>query len=196
MIKLIVGLGNPGNKYTFTRHNIGFKIIDSFLEAEEVQVIKQQNILGDLFQVNFLENKYFILKPSTYMNRSGIAVQRVANFFSFSSENILVVHDELDLPLGKIKFKQGGGTAGHNGLKSVCACLGSNAFLRLRIGIGRPQKGEDIADYVLSPFYVEEQEMLARIIKTSVEAIKCCLIQGFARAQEKFNSLNLENIFV
>ncbi len=192
MVKLIVGLGNPGEKYTDTRHNIGFKIVDGFLSLKEVEILKKQNNLGELFQVVFLQNKYFFLKPFTYMNRSGIAVQKVAHFFSIPSEEILVIHDELDLPLGRIKFKQGGGTAGHNGLKSICEFLGANSFLRLRIGIGRPQRGEDIADYVLSSFYPEEQELVAKVINTGIEGLKVCLDQGFAKAQEGFNSLWLE----
>lgn len=193
MIKLVVGLGNPGPRYAFTRHNLGFMIVDNFLALPEVTILKkkQQKEKGELTEIFYQEAKYLFLKPYTYMNRSGLAVREVVNFFSFQPEEILVVHDELDLPLGSIKFKKGGGTAGHNGLKSICDHLGSKEFLRMRVGIGRPKRGETIADYVLNSFYPEEKDLVDQVLENGVKALKICLQESFLSAQQKFNSLKV-----
>lgn len=195
MIKLVVGLGNPGPRYAFTRHNLGFLIVDSFLVLPEVTILKkkQQKEKGELTEVFYQESKYLFLKPYTYMNRSGLAVGEVANFFSLQPEEILVIHDELDLPLGSIKFKKGGGTAGHNGLKSICEHLGSKDFLRMRVGIGRPKRGEDIADYVLSSFYPEEKDLVDQVLENGVKALGICLQESFLTAQQHFNSLKIQS---
>ncbi|SDN23797.1 peptidyl-tRNA hydrolase, PTH1 family [Desulfonauticus submarinus] len=193
MIKLVVGLGNPGARYKDTRHNIGFQIVDRCLEEKGLNVEKENFSLGELFFIRELDNKQkiFFLKPFTYMNASGIAVSKIAFFYKILPSEILVIHDELDLPLGRLKFKAGGGTAGHNGIKSICRELGNRDFLRLRVGIGRPLYGEDIASFVLSPFYKEQQKKWQDVIKIAKEAVFCCLKEGFIKAQEKFNRKNI-----
>ena len=184
---LIAGLGNPGDKYKNNRHNIGFQIIDTYL------TFFSQNKLIDKFDseytsINFKENKLHIIKPKTFMNESGIAVNKCINFFKIPSENLIVIYDEMDLSPGNIKIKFGGGSAGHNGIKSIINCLGSEKFTRVRIGIGKPVNKEKISSYVLSNFTNDELNLFNEI-KTNIKyIIEDLVLEGLPFAMNKFNS--------
>tara|TARA_B100000424_G_scaffold227716_1_gene188541 strand:- start:55 stop:618 length:564 start_codon:yes stop_codon:yes gene_type:complete len=167
-MKLIVGLGNPGERYKQTRHNVGFMVLD--------KLIKQSTVEGwdkkfDSFftKIIIAQKSMILLKPLTFMNVSGHAVQKVKNFYDIDPNNIVIIHDDIDLELGKIKLKKGGGDGGHNGLKSIIKLIGSE-FNRIRIGIGRPEK-ISVSSYVLNNFREEEVPLLKKIILKSCEGI-------------------------
>jgi PTH1 family peptidyl-tRNA hydrolase len=143
---LLVGLGNPGQEYAQTRHNAGFWLADCFADANECRFAGKAKFSGQLGQVNIGGSAWVALKPTTFMNRSGVAVRQVSQYYDIPVNNILVAHDELDFEPGVIRFKRGGGHGGHNGLRDIIAQLGSADFARLRIGVGR---GQNMADYVL-----------------------------------------------
>ena len=166
--RLIVGLGNPGQEYANNRHNIGFMALDAVAEAQDISFVTKKDLRA-LVAVTHIEGKQVVLaKPITFMNLSGEAVQSLASFYKVSTADITVVHDELDLPFGKVQKKIGGGSAGHNGLKSIIQHLGED-FTRIRVGIG-PKTPEqmDTADYVLQDFSKAEQKKLAGIIKEAI----------------------------
>ncbi|MCG6148501.1 aminoacyl-tRNA hydrolase [Leptospira levettii] len=168
---LIVGLGNPGDKYKNTRHNIGFMILD-VLASEFGVSFKDAKKYAETTHT-WEGDKIHLLKPLEFMNLSGKATQTLANLYKIPPSQILVVQDEVDLPLGKIKNKIGGGTAGHNGLKDIVAKLGSQEFHRLRFGVGKPEKGGmEVADFVLQNFNAEEKTQLQALIKDSVSKIE------------------------
>ena len=150
---LLVGLGNFGNKYTFTRHNYGFLVLDKIIQQYNLQP-NNIKFKADFFSGNILTHKIIAIKPQTYMNLSGESVLATANFYKIKPENVLVIHDDLDLLLGKIKYKNGGGSAGHNGLKSIDQLFANNYF-RIRLGIGKPQQ-QDVSSFVLSNFNSQE----------------------------------------
>jgi len=149
-IKLIVGLGNPGSQYQRTRHNVGFWFVDGLAERFQSSWSSQPRFNGLLAEFRLENQKVFLLKPQTFMNRSGLAVLAVAKYYKIEPEEILVVHDELDLDVGIVKLKIDGGHAGHNGLRDIINYLSSKKFYRLRLGIGRSQTKQVVADYVLS----------------------------------------------
>jgi len=152
VIRLIVGLGNPGQKYLKTRHNAGFLLLDEILSQCGGDFSAKPSFLGCLAEVNESSHKVYLLRPSTYMNRSGQSVQAVMKYFKIKPEEVLVIHDELDFLPGQIKFKLGGGHGGHNGLRDIIAAINGRDFLRLRVGIGRPSGSKAVVDYVLSDF--------------------------------------------
>lgn len=188
MIKLIVALGNPGKEYEFTRHNIAWLVVD---ETKFVGSLNwKQKFKGEYIDFNVDGEKRYILKPQTYMNLSGESVVQLAEFFKIKPDEILVVQDELDLPFGQIVFKKGGGLAGHNGLKSIAKCIGTQEFLRLRIGIGRPTRGS-VSDWVLSSFYDVSDSDLGKVFKISAEACEYAIESGFDKASQKYSKKNL-----
>jgi PTH1 family peptidyl-tRNA hydrolase len=150
MIKLMVGLGNPGQQYEKTRHNAGFLFLDRWASEASSVWAKESRFDGQVTEIGLAGGKVMLLKPGTFMNRSGVAVGKVARYYKLLPEEILVVHDELDFDVGVVKLKKDGGHAGHNGLRDIIAHLGSKEFYRLRIGIGRPPAGKVVADFVLS----------------------------------------------
>ncbi len=162
---LIVGLGNPGAKYANNRHNVGFMVVDEILSQIEAIKISKSSFKGELFRFNTI----FLLKPATYMNRSGESVAAVKNFYKIPIENIIVIHDDLDLALGVLRFKRGGSSGGHNGLKSIDAAIG-NEYVRVRFGIGRPSTKEEVIGYVLSDFSKEEFVCIKPVIKRAAKA--------------------------
>lgn len=182
--KLIVGLGNPGKKYEKNRHNIGMILVDNLIDRW------QEKFKGLYAQENLGSGKVYYLKPQTFMNLSGESVQPMAAFFKIDPKNILVVHDELDLPLGTLALKKGGGLAGHNGLKSIAAQLGTQDFLRLRLGIGRPPHG-DVSNWVLSDFSKDENLILQKILTESASALKTFLDKGFDAAASSYSRKNV-----
>ncbi len=148
-IKLIVGLGNPGPKYEQTRHNAGFWLVDRLAEAYHAPLRSESRFQGEVSKAVIAANDCWLLKPTTYMNHSGRSVSALANYYRFAPENILVVHDELDLPVGTVRLKKGGGHGGHNGLRDIIAALGGNGFWRLRVGIDHPGERSQVVNYVL-----------------------------------------------
>ncbi len=161
---LLVGLGNPGNKYANTRHNVGFLAADYF--ASRIRASNFEPKFDSLFShASYNDKKIYLVKPQTFMNLSGEAVSKAARFYKIPLENIIVLHDDIDVLFAKIKVKQGGGSAGHNGLKSIDSILGNN-YHRIRIGVGRPEDPRfDIADFVLSDFSKAEQKELEFIFE-------------------------------
>ncbi len=162
---LIVGLGNPGAKYAKNRHNIGFMIVDEILANLDNSKISKSSFKGELFRHDDL----LLLKPATYMNRSGESVAAVKNFYKIALAHIIVIHDDLDLGLGALRYKQGGSSGGHNGLKSIDANVG-NDYLRVRFGIGRPKTKEEVINYVLSDFNKDELTCIQPAIQKAAEA--------------------------
>ncbi len=160
MIKLIVGLGNPGRQYERTRHNVGFLFLDSLADELGCSWFNESKFQGVFAQGKIANAPVMLLKPDTFMNRSGQSVGKIARYYKLQPEEILVVHDELDFNPGIVKLKKDGGHAGHNGLRDIIVHLNSNQFYRLRIGIGRPATGKVVADFVLSNPSKNEFELL------------------------------------
>ena len=161
---LFVGLGNPGAKYDKNRHNVGFMVLDNIQDNEPAFSNFRSKFQGELSEGRLAGQKVALLKPTTYMNNSGQSVVQVAKFYKILPENIIVFHDELDIKAGGVRVKQGGGNAGHNGLKSIQAHLGTPDFWRVRIGIGRPHPNADVSNYVLDNFSKEERVWLEPLI--------------------------------
>lgn len=191
-MKLIVGLGNPEDKYAGTRHNLGFDILD--------ELTKKFNLvdwsLESKFKAEIIKTTELILaKPQTYMNLSGMAVSLIANFYKIAPEDIIVVHDELDLPLGKIKVRLGGAAAGHHGVESIIKSLGTDKFVRVRLGIGNlrtqsaERKGQSVSaeKFVLEPFIHSEKAQVKHMIKQALKALNLLLEKGLPVAQNQFN---------
>ena len=179
MDRLVIGLGNPGIKYHHSRHNIGWDVFEELSFANQLNWNEKFKGLYTVYN-NGAEKIYF-LKPQTFMNLSGESVQPLMAFFKIPIENILVVHDELDLPFGTIAFKKGGGLAGHNGLKSITEKLGSQEFKRLRVGIGRPVHG-DVSNWVLSGYTGEDKDFFIAYLKGSAAALEEYIKLGFDKA--------------
>lgn len=161
-MQLIVGLGNPGEKYQYTRHNIGYMAIENIISAQQDYKIKKK-FNSIIYETIIDENRIILIKPETYMNNSGDAVFQIANFYKIDSKNILVLHDELDIPFGKIRIKSGGGNAGHNGLKSISNKIDNN-YTRVRLGIGHPGNKERVNGHVMGNFTGSEKEKLNQIL--------------------------------
>ncbi len=164
---LFVGLGNPGSKYEDTRHNIGFKVIDALVHDLGARDISKSTFYGELYRTS----SALFLKPTTFMNLSGKSVLPVKQFFKVDTEDIIVIHDDIDLPFGAVRFKRGGGHGGHNGLKSIDAAIGKE-YLRVRVGVDKPERKSQVADYVLHDFTPEEMADIPALIAHVVEACK------------------------
>jgi PTH1 family peptidyl-tRNA hydrolase len=187
---LVVALGNPGRKYEQTRHNLGWQVVD---HASTLRTAYwKEKFKGEFFKMEYEGNDFVFLKPMTYMNLSGESVRAAMDFFKVKVENILVLHDELDLPFGTISFKNGGGLAGNNGLKSINQHLGTQAFKRLRLGIGRPKFG-DVSNHVLSDFSSEEAPLLDDYYAMASDALALYMKSGFERAANKFSKKSIIN---
>jgi len=193
-MKLIVGLGNPGREYEKNRHNIGFMCLNHFARTQGIRFDKKQGKArigtGEVTGV-----KVVLARPQTYMNRSGESVSRLVKRYDIDLDDLLVIHDDLDLPLGKLRLRQGGGSGGHKGIESIISCLGSQDFIRLRVGIGRPMltgggneiSDADIIDYVLSDFSAQERRIVTKVIPRVSEAIYCLLTEGLIASMNKYN---------
>ncbi|MBL8330687.1 MAG: aminoacyl-tRNA hydrolase [Rubrivivax sp.] len=171
MIKLIVGLGNPGTEYEATRHNAGFWWVDAAARALGARLVAERAYFGLVARVNRPEGPLWLLQPQTFMNLSGKSVAALARFFKIAPPEILVVHDELDLPTGQLKLKQGGGHGGHNGLRDLHAQLGSADYWRLRLGIGHPGTKAEVVDYVLRKPPSDQREAIEKAIIDSLAAL-------------------------
>lgn len=190
---MIVGLGNPGKKYGRNRHNIGFMVLDAVVEREGLRAWRD-NFGGKVCSCAIDGHNLIIFKPMEFMNQSGFAVARVAHFHQVEPSHIIVIHDDIDLPLGRIRLKAGGGHGGHNGVRSIASQLGSPDFLRVRLGVGKPTRedgvtpGEgEISRYVLSDFTASEQPTVDELIQTGCDAVGAILNQGIRAAMNKFN---------
>ena len=170
-MKVICGLGNPGQKYAETRHNIGFQVLDALSKKHGISLSKKK--FKSLYtEENIHNKKVLFIKPQTFMNNSGEALKACIHFFNLQPKNVLVIHDEIDFPFGKIKTKFAGGHAGHNGLRSIFEHIGTDEFYRLRIGIGRPFTKEDVSNYVLGPFSKEQKQELEDILNRAIGDIE------------------------
>jgi PTH1 family peptidyl-tRNA hydrolase len=186
---LFVGLGNPGTPYENTRHNIGFKVIDKLVVDFQARDISKTSFHGMLYRAT---NSLF-LKPTTFMNLSGKSVQPVKDFFKVELENIIVVHDDIDLPFGAVRFKKGGGDGGHNGLKSLDAHI-TKEYLRVRVGVGKPERKSEVASYVLHDFSDEEAQQLHRLIEHVANACKALQNDAFKEVQSMYSLKSIEGL--
>lgn len=174
-IQLVVGLGNPGPKYVHTRHNAGADLVYRLAQRENITLKTESRFFGETGRATLAGQDVRLLIPTTFMNRSGQAVGALARFYSIPVEAILVVHDELDLPPGRARFKHGGGHGGHNGLRDLIEKLGSNAFARLRLGIGHPGHASEVVNYVLHKGPPEERSALEQTIEDALDALPAAL---------------------
>jgi PTH1 family peptidyl-tRNA hydrolase len=182
MIRLMVGLGNPGPEYDATRHNAGFWWIDAVARQLKAALVAERSYHGLVARVNGPAGPLWLLEPQTYMNLSGKSVGALARFYKIAPEEILVAHDELDLPPGEIKLKQGGGHAGHNGLRDIHAQLGSADYWRLRIGIGHPGVKAEVVNYVLGKPMAEHREAIDAALKRALGALDALRAGEMVRA--------------
>ncbi len=173
---LVVGLGNPGKEYELTRHNIGFIVLDNLADKAGIEISKSAH-KGILGKGEYLDNTVYLFKPLTFMNKSGEALKEIKNFYKIPADQIIVIHDELDLQLGDIRSKFGGGTAGHNGLKSIVEKTGDKDFHRIRIGIGKPEYKTQVVDHVLSTFSEEEFKGLDNLIEKAIKGVDSIISQ-------------------
>ncbi len=194
LVKLIIGLGNPGEKYQGTRHNLGFEVLEKFVSSRKYQQAWAEN-KKFRSQIIKVDDQLILAKPLSYMNNSGMAVAALASFYKIAPGDIVIVHDELDLPLGSIKVRLGGAGAGHHGVESVIEKLGNDKFVRIRLGIGnwKTQSSEhggnhlSVESYVLSPFKPAEKSGVKQLIKKGVRAVEVILEKGLESAQNQFN---------
>jgi PTH1 family peptidyl-tRNA hydrolase len=186
-VKLIVGLGNPGNKYTKTRHNIGYRVVKKLAEKYSIE-FKRSYLTKSLFAKSLVgPEQIMLVLPLTFMNLSGRAISKIAKRNNVALRDILVVHDDIDSLFGKIKIRPSGSDGGHQGLRSIIDTLSSDEFARVKIGIGRPQKKEDVVNYVLSNFSREEEESLIEIIARAVDCCNVWFETGIENAMNEFN---------
>ena len=197
---LIVGLGNPGKQYERTRHNVGFDLLRKFAQKKGLAFSRDGKAKSEFAKGQVDGKQILLLLPMTYMNLSGQAVAKVVQFFKIPLEQVLVVFDDADMDLGKMRIRSEGGSGGHNGIKSLMECLGSGVFNRLRVGIGR-DTGRDLADYVLEKFKSDEEPLLEQVLEIGCSAIDSWLKEGSGPAadslgkmlKEKFNGREADN---
>jgi len=190
---LIIGLGNPGSRYQQTRHNIGFMVLEVIAARWEVDI--RQKSFDALWNRGKVAGANALLAmPQTYMNLSGNAVRRLQDYFKVDTGNVIVIHDDLDLPFGTVRLKAGGGDAGHKGLKSIVNCLGSADFMRVRMGIGKPAGRTPVEDYVLQKFNQDESDRLQQIIQIASEATADIIQSGLQQAMAKYHTKNISNL--
>jgi PTH1 family peptidyl-tRNA hydrolase len=182
---LVAGLGNPGREHERDRHNVGWMVVEELARRHGASFRSKFN--GRVAETRLGEAKVALLAPETYMNESGRSISAATRFFEVRPEDLLVVHDDVDLEPGRLQVRLGGGLAGHNGLRSIAQALGTQEFLRLRIGVGRPGRGDprDVADYVLSPF--EPHEDVVGLVSRAADAVECLVVHGLDEAQRRFN---------
>lgn len=183
---LLIGLGNPGLKYKNNRHNIGFQVVDVLSKRWDISLARR-SCSAHWGKGLFAGQEVVLAQPDTFMNLSGRAVFRLLAFFEASAGDLLIIHDDLDLPLGRLKFVTRGGAGGHRGIASIINTIHNTEFVRLKIGIGRPQAGEPVEHFVLSPFYPAEREQLPVILARAAAAVEAALLSGLSRAMSLFH---------
>ena len=182
---LIAGLGNPGREHAGDRHNVGWMVVEELARRHDGSF--RSKFSGRLAETRMGDARVALLEPETYMNDSGRSISAAARFFKVSPQDVLVIHDDVDLDVGRLQARAGGGLAGHNGLRSIAEILGTQEFLRLRVGVGRPGRGDPrpVADYVLSPFTAEDDADV--IVARAADAVESVLAEGLDTAQQRFN---------
>jgi PTH1 family peptidyl-tRNA hydrolase len=183
---LVVGLGNPGPRYRYTRHNVGFTVIHRWARALGVRLLSRR-FEGKSGFARFQDRGVLLLCPQTFMNLSGKSVRICAESLGLRNEDILVVHDDLDLPLGRVKVARRGGDGGHKGIQSIFEHLGTREFSRVKIGIGRPRRGESVHEFVLSPFYKEDRTAVETVLQEAVHACGLFVSEGTETAMNEIN---------
>ena len=182
----VAGLGNPGPKYTDTRHNVGFLVLDELARRWGLDIAKPQ--FGAVTAQGPIRNEKAVLfKPQQFMNRSGLPTRSIVSYFKAEAPSLIVVHDDVDLPFGSIRVKQGGGHGGHNGLRDIDRHMESNDYIRVRVGVGRPPEGWETADYVLGRWNETERQQIEDLIGQAADAVEHLLVHGLADAQNHFN---------
>jgi PTH1 family peptidyl-tRNA hydrolase len=187
--RLIAGLGNPGQQYHLTRHNAGFWFMDALLERYSGQLTPHSRAKANVGKITIAGEEVLLICPETFMNLSGQAVGHFLRYYRLSAEDLLVVHDELDLPLGSARFKTGGGHGGHNGLRSLHQHLGSDRYHRLRIGIGRPAHASEVVSYVLSKATNQQRTLIDTAIDHALDALELWFKQDFEKAKTQLHSV-------
>lgn len=182
---LVIGLGNIGKEYQVTRHNVGFMAVDNIADNYQFSWSLKSKLHSELAQGIIMSQKILLAKPQTYMNLSGKAVQAICSYYNIKSDNVIAIHDDIDLEIGKIKCKLGGGSGGHNGLKSLDQHIGNN-YHRIRIGIGRPLR-HDVSDYVLAPFTKDEAEVISNSLGIINENISLLITGKFEEFKNKIS---------
>lgn len=183
---IIVGLGNPGDKYAKTRHNVGFNVVDLLAKEYSIDVskIKHKAMTGE---GRVGTEKVILVKPLTYMNLSGESVVDICNYYNVDLEKLIVIYDDIDLEVGKIRIRKKGSGGTHNGMRSIIKCLGSNEFPRVRVGISKPKNGQDLADFVLSRFSKDDEAALSESYKNAVAAVDCTIRENLDLAMNRYN---------
>jgi PTH1 family peptidyl-tRNA hydrolase len=185
-VRLIVGLGNPGPAYRHTRHNVGFEVLDRLAVRLETQ-FGREKFSGQIAEAKVDGRKVLLLKPLTFMNLSGQSVAQAARYHADGPSEILVVYDEIDLPLGKVRLRKGGSGGTHNGMNSVIECLGTEEVPRLRVGVGAEMHRGERVGHVLGKFRPDEREAIDAVMNTSVDACLCCIRDGLDTAMNRYN---------
>ncbi|MDQ7735510.1 aminoacyl-tRNA hydrolase [Halomonas sp. SpR1] len=192
-VTAIIGLGNPGAEYAATRHNAGFWLVEAIAQSANTELRPEKKFFGHYTKVRLGDHELHLLNPATFMNRSGAAVAALSQFFKLSPENLLVAHDELDLPPGQARYKTGGGHGGHNGLRDIISALGDQKqFHRLRIGIGHPGEARQVTNYVLGRPGKSEHEAIVRALNECVTTLPLALAGDWAKAMNQLHSLKPE----
>jgi PTH1 family peptidyl-tRNA hydrolase len=189
-MKLIIGLGNPGSTYAGTRHNIGFMVAER-LANEHGIALKKKGYQGIYGVGRVVGREATILQPQTYMNLSGVSVGSACKSLGVDPGDLIVIHDDIDLPFGVLKIRAGGGHGGHNGIRSIREVLGSGDFIRVKVGVGRPEAGGDVAGHVLKVFSAEERGKLDNVVDNSARAVETILRHGSPIAMNKFNNRDI-----
>jgi peptidyl-tRNA hydrolase, PTH1 family len=190
-ICLVIGLGNPGDRYQTTRHNIGFMVLDKIAGAYNIPVNKKK-FNADYGKGVIDRIDTILVKPMTFMNKSGFSVIQFVNFFKVSNKDVLVIHDDIDLEFGRIKIKEKGGDGGHKGVRSILDALGSDDFCRIRLGVGRSAHQIDVSDHVLGSFNTDEKMQINRLIDHARDAVVTILCQGTKEGMNRFNNRKFE----
>lgn len=185
-MKLIVGLGNPGSEYAKTRHNVGFMLVDALAEDMGISLWKEKEN-AEVAEGRIGSEKVMLVKPQTYMNRSGEAVGPLMRWYKLEPQDVIVIHDDMDIPVGAVRIRQKGSSGGHNGLKSLISHLGGENFPRVRIGIGRPLPNWTVVNHVLAAIPQEDREKVEEAVKYLVPAVKAMVTEGVDAAMNKYN---------
>jgi len=187
---MVVGLGNPGNNYEDTRHNVGFMVADKI--ARDFNIALNKTKFDAIFGRGLIEDvDVLLVKPMAFMNRSGPPLQKLAHYFRISGEDMLVIHDDIDLAFGRLKIKEKGGHGGHNGIRSIMDAFGGGEFMRLRIGVGRSEAGENVTGHVLGRFSADKAEMVTRVVAVARDAVATLLCEGIKVGMNAFNRKDL-----
>ncbi|MGB9711648.1 aminoacyl-tRNA hydrolase [Dissulfurimicrobium hydrothermale] len=189
---MLAGLGNPGSQYAMTRHNVGFMALDALASNYGIAFKRFKQTTCEIGSGIIEQRPIVLLKPLTYMNKSGDAVAKMLVYYNIEPPAMMVIHDDIDMPLGTFKFSRGGGAGGHNGIRSIIESIGTNQFPRLKIGIGRPKDLAPIDHYVLSPFGGDEIKILQDVLTMALEGIICFIKEGLEKAMNGYNGRGIK----